>query len=370
MKKILSFLLIIFIFVFAGIMNIRAASLSVSKSNLNPGNVFTLNYSDLPEGCILTYDNSFITMTNTNGFLHGSELVAGSGNISFQVNQVSLSEDKVLYIKIVKNDTGSEEVASVEITINANQKTPQPNTQNNEQTTTTQSTTTNQTPKSNNANLKSLEIKANDGSDVVLSPSFSSNVYEYEASVLGTVKTVNINATMEDNKANLVISNNANEELIAGENNKITITVTAEDGTKKSYVVNIRREALTADATLSMLSIEEVPDFKLKENVFKYTISVASNVNSLNISYSTNDREANVEITGNENLKDGSVIKLLITASDGTKKEYTITISKEKITSKKITKTNVPEEKNPLIIMALSIIAFGLVGSIVYTIKK
>ena len=46
------------------------------------------------------------------------------------------------------------------------------------------------------------------------------------------------------------------------EDNKITITVTAEDGSKKAYNINIKREALTSDATLKNLEIEEIEKFK------------------------------------------------------------------------------------------------------------
>ena len=63
--------------------------------------------------------------------------------------------------------------------------------------------------------------------------------------------------TITNTQIAAVISNNANEELKAGEDNKITITVTAEDGSKKAYNINIKREALTSDATLKSLEIEE-----------------------------------------------------------------------------------------------------------------
>ena len=73
------------------------------------------------------------------------------------------------------------------------------------------------------------------------------------------------------------------------------------------------------------------------------------------------------KVDGNKDLKDGSKVKITVTAQDGTKKVYTLEISKE--TEKKET-NDVVVEKNPLIIMGLSIIAFGLIGGIVYVIKK
>lgn len=368
MKKQLSYLLTLFVFVFTGIMAVSAASATVSKGSLSTGGVFDFNYSGVPENCKLDYDSSLISMTNTNGNLSGQILKSGNGKITFQVNKISLQEDKSVSIKIVKDDVGSEEITRANITIKANQVTTKPTTQKQDQPVTTNPPTT-QAPKSGNANLKSLEVLGSDGSEVTLSPIFTSNIYEYDASVPGRVKMISINAIMEDEKANMVISNNANEELISGENNKITITVTAEDGTKKAYVINIRRDSLTSDATLSSLKIEEVPNFELEPDVFKYSIKIGSKVKALNLDYVTNDQNSLVTITGNENLKDDSKVKILVTAEDGTKKEYVLTIIKEKTTTKRAT-SNTPAEKNPIIIMVLSIIAFGLVGSIIYTIKK
>ena len=88
----------------------------------------------------------------------------------------------------------------------------------------------------------------------------------------------------------------------------------------------------------------------------------------LTINYVLDDENASVDIEGNKNLKDGSVVKVIVTAQDGTKKVYTLNISKE--TEVKKQTSNIAVEKNPLIIMGLSIIAFGLIGGIIYVIKK
>lgn len=232
----------------------------------------------------------------------------------------------------------------------------------------TQAQSTIQTPKSNNANIKSLTIKGNDDSDVVLSPVFNPGVYDYEATVASNVKTVSITPILEDAKANAVISNNANEELKAGEDNKITITVTAEDGSKKAYNINIKREALTSDATLKNLEIEEIEKFKFDKDKFTYNVKIGKNVKSLTITYELSDENSTVDIEGNSKLKNGSVVKVIVTAQDGTKKVYTLNIQKETNSKKKV--ANVAAEKNPLIILGLSMLAFALVGGIIYVAKK
>lgn len=363
-KKISLLFSLILMFMFVGIINAKATTLTFDKTNVKVGGTFSLSYSDVTENNYkLEYDNTYIQMTNSNNSMSGSYLVPGNGTLSFKTQSLTLTEDRTITVKIVKDDTGMPEIASASIVIKAN-KIPTTTT-----TVPPTTTTTTQAAKSNNANLKTLEITGSDDSNVVLSPNFSSGVYDYSATVDASVKTITINATMEDPKSNMVISNNATNELKAGENNKITITVTAEDGTKKAYVINIMREALTADATLKSLIIKESKSFELKENKFSYDVKIDDSVTKLTIDYVTSDENSTVSISGNEDLKDGSKVKILVTAEDGTKKEYVLTIVKSTKETKKAT-PNIAAEKSPLIIMGLSMIAFGLIGGIVYVIKK
>lgn len=351
MKKFLNSLIIIFVFMFIGIVNVKAVDASIKKESNNKY-TFSWNGVENYSNYLLKYNNA--TLTEASNIETSGELRSSSGMVTFQPSITS----GTITFSIVKNDIGNDVLISKSIDFGTT-------TSKQEQTTTT---TTTQAPKSNNANLKSIVVKASDDSVVNLSPNFSPSLYEYEASVAGNVKTVNIEAIMEDSKANLIISNNVNDELIAGENNKITITVTAEDGTKKQYVVNIKREALTADATLSSLTIKEYKDFEFKSDKFNYVIKVKNNVNKLTLDYVLSDENAMVKVDGNKDLKDGSKVKIIVTAQDDTKKVYTLEISKE--TEEKKETNDVVAEKNPLIIMGLSIIAFGLIGGIVYVIKK
>lgn len=356
-KKFIYFFSITFIFMFIGVINVEALDAEIKKVGNNTYNFSWRDVNDY-SSYLLKYNNSMLT--SAEDVESSGKLKVSSGTVTFQptVNSGTIT------FSIVKDDVGNEVLISKSIDINANiNTTTQP------PTTTTAPATTTQAQRSNNANLSSLHVTDSDGNEVELSPSFSPNTYEYSATVDATIRTINIDATMEDSRANMVISNNATEELVAGENNRITITVTAEDGTsKKAYVINIRRDALTADATLKSLSIKECDDFKFEEDKFSYNVRVANSVTKLTLDYEASSSDATVSITGNEDLEDGSKVKILVTAEDGTKREYILNIVKENSTTKKT--SSVVAEKNPLIIMALSIVAFGLIGGIVYVIKK
>ena len=84
---------------------------------------------------------------------------------------------------------------------------------------------------SKNNNLKSLEVEG-----YTLTPEFDKNVLEYNLDVPNDVEKVNILATREDSKARV---NGAGEVSLVEGPNKFNITVTAENGSTKIYVVNI-----------------------------------------------------------------------------------------------------------------------------------
>lgn len=355
MKKFLKLALIIMIASTFKIIDVKAVS---SKMEPVKGKLYKYSWSEINDYNSSNYSYYIncknVTFKNFSG-LSSKKISASSGYVLLGAT-ISNGE---ISCEIYKDDSGKPTLTSAKISIGTTQAPS---------TTQTPKTTTTQTLKSNNANIKSLTIKGNDDSDVVLSPVFNPGVYDYEATVASFVKTVSITPILEDAKANAVISNNANEELKAGEDNKITITVTAEDGSKKAYNINIKREALTSDATLKNLEIEEIEKFKFDKDKFTYNVKIGKNVKSLTITYELSDENSTVDIEGNSKLKNGSVVKVIVTAQDGTKKVYTLNIQKETNSKKKV--ANVAAEKNPLIILGLSMTAFALVGGIIYVAKK
>ena len=350
MKKFLKLVLVIMVALTFKIIDVKAEA-SITKDTFTWSGIN--NYSSCKLKCTSGItDGDDITSANV--------LMKANGSVKFKT-----SKTVTCTIYLSKDLTGND--TDLDIVSRTYSSTP-PKTQAPSTTQTPKTTKTQEAPKSNNANIKSLTIKGNDDSDVVLSPVFNPGVYDYEATVASFVKTVSITPILEDAKANAVISNNANEELKAGEDNKITITVTAEDGSKKAYNINIKREALTSDATLKSLEIEEAEKFEFDKDKFTYNVKIGKNVKSLTITYELSDENSTVDIEGNSKLKNGSVVKVIVTAQDGTKKVYTLNIQKETNSKKKV--ANVAAEKNPLIILGLSMTAFALVGGIIYVAKK
>lgn len=350
MKKFLKLVLVIMVALTFKIIDVKAEA-SITKDTFTWSGIN--NYSSCKLRCTSGITGGDITAVE-------NVLMKANGSVKFKA-----SKTVTCTIYLSKDLTGND--TDLDIVSRTYSSTP-PKTQAPSTTQAPQTTKTQEAPKSNNANIKSLTIKGNDDSDVVLSPVFNSGVYDYEATVASNVKTVSITPILEDAKANAVISNNANEELKAGEDNKITITVTAEDGSKKAYNINIKREALTSDATLKSLEIEEAEKFEFDKDKFTYNVKIDKNIKSLTIIYELADENSTINIEGNSELKNGSIVKLIVTAQDGTKKVYTLNIIKK--TNKKKNVTSVTAEKNPLIILGLSMVAFALVGGIIYVAKK
>ena len=351
MKKVLKLFSFVMFMTFLFTLNVKASNLTASPTTINVGKTTTLNITVVSGNAYkLDFDTSFLEVDGNHTCGNRSSITT---DCTIKLKAKNTESDKTLTITLTELSE-NDSVSKADITIKANN--------------TTTTTTTNVQQKSNNANLKSIEVLTNNNEKVELTPAFSSSVYEYSAEVPANIKTIVVTPTMEDSKSNVIISDNVNNELVAGENNKITIKVTAEDGTAKLYTLNIKREALSADPGLSYLTIKECKDFKFIEDKYSYNIKVSNDVKTLTINYETKEDGTTVSIDGNDNLENGSKVRVRVTAEDGTARLYTFIILKEDAAT--ANKTSIVADRNPLIIIGLSFVALALIGGIVYVIKK
>ena len=91
---------------------------------------------------------------------------------------------------------------------------------------------------SSNADLGALRVSAG-----TLNPAFSADITAYTVTVANTV--ISITVTTQAADGNAAGSNNAAPGFLlsVGSDNIITVTVTAEDGTEKTYTVTVTRLA-------------------------------------------------------------------------------------------------------------------------------
>lgn len=174
--------------------------------------------------------------------------------------------------------------------------------------------------RSSNNYLKSLNVSSGDFK-------FNKKTLNYSFSVQNEITSLNVIATAEDSKS--TVSGAKTYNLKEGLN-KINITVTAENKQTRTYslqvtriVKNISKEVNNKLGSLEITNYQI--NFDPETTIYNLTIE---NEKSLDIVPKVQDSTSSVVVNGNENLKDGSVIKLVVTAVDGSTKEYIINISK------------------------------------------
>lgn len=147
----------------------------------------------------------------------------------------------------------------------------------------------------------------------------------YYYTVKNDVESVNIRALANDSNANVVVNNIDTLEVGT---NEIGITVTAPNGDVVNYTVVVTREQLLSNnAKLSKL---EVVGYKLNFNpeTTYYDLKI-NDEDYLDLIYETEDEKATVNVEGNRNLVDGSIIKVNVKAEDNSVVRYFINIDKD-----------------------------------------
>lgn len=258
-------------------------------------------------------------------------------------------------------------------------------------TTTTTTTTTTQKILSTETSLSSIDLSVG-----TIDQEFNKDITTYNVTgIKDTVNSITVTPNCDNNCSWVItcplgecsVSNSRRVTLQTGAN-KISITVTSEDGNNnKSYVLNIYRgEIETSSAYLSDIKIKDAelsPNFDSMTN--DYTATVGLDVEKLDIDTIAEDPEADIKIKGNENLKEGeNTITITVTSSDNENKQvYTLVVTKEAIEEepieeeeekKDITTTVVEKKKNNTwIIILLIVLAVGAItttGILLFRKKK
>jgi len=188
-------------------------------------------------------------------------------------------------------------------------------------TTTTKTTTTTTKAKSDNNYLASIIV------DGVPLKDFSKSKTKYFIELDNDVVNANIKAEAEDENAKVEID--GPKSLNVGDN-EYTISVTSENNTTKFYKVIVTRKDEEESSNTDIKSIK-IKGYHLNfdKNSKTFHLNINKEDTELDITVNTKDKNASYEIEGNESLKDGSVIKIIVTAEDGSSDTYRIIIEKK-----------------------------------------
>ena len=316
------------------ISNINAASIgmSINKSTAYVGESFSVSISGINGKVNIT------SSSNVSISISGIQFVEGAMNITGTANAVGTGTVTVTPIDVTTTSADPEEItAARSVSINIKEKEVINNNNNssnsnNQSNNTVASNTQNNNSNANNTKSSNNYLKSLQVSEEGLTPDFNRNKLNYSLSVGEKVTSINVTAVPEDSKAKVYVSGNT--ELKDGDNN-VLITVTAQNGSKRTYtiVVNKSADPEKANSYLSNLIIKDMiltPEFS--NEVLEYdggTVRLSGDKLEI-YAYPTNEN-AKVEIIGNENLVDGeNTVTIKVTSEDGTStKEYVIKFIKE-----------------------------------------
>lgn len=176
------------------------------------------------------------------------------------------------------------------------------------------------------ATLKSLNSSVG-----TFDKAFDSNVLEYTLYVDSNVNRVTLSGEVNDEYAT---TEDLKEYILTGDNTAISINVTAEDGTVKTYKVNVRKVYKSSNNNLKDIVIDGY-EIEFDKDTLEYKITVGSDVTSLDISALVEDASAWAKIEGNENFKEGeNTVTITVYAQNGETKTYKILVNKEKAEEK------------------------------------
>ena len=234
-------------------------------------------------------------------------------------------------------------------------------------------TTSSSQKESSNANLINLGIRPHDFSG------FRSNTTSYSVTVPADTENVEVYAEAQDSNATVTGTGTVN--LQEGENT-INVVVTAEDGTTKTYTIVITKE--TAEdtgenteivegeglASLSIQNIEISPKFET--NVYEYTAKYIGEDTTLQIEANPTNEEYQVEIVGNEDLKEGeNLITILVSDSNGNNvATYQITVNKSLVDEEALAREQAEQEQRKRMIIGAVIAVVVVIAIIVFVIIK
>jgi len=185
-------------------------------------------------------------------------------------------------------------------------------------------------------NVNRKDNRSSDNSLKSLKPStgsinFSSNVTTYSMEVPYDVAKVNFTAVANDTKAKVVVNT---PDLAPEETRSATIVVTAENGSTRTYTINIRRakDPNTPKSKENRLEYLKpsagILSPAFSSDAVNYAIYLPYEISNLTFEYAPIEKKyATVGKTGSDNLEIGeNRFTFKVTAEDGSTKEYVVTV--------------------------------------------
>ncbi len=334
MKRILSVLTVLFLL---AVLAVPALAASATATLTGPGTVragdtitlsFNLNGSGIYGASgTLSYDSSQVTLTGTTQKIgspwavefNGNNFVAYDNDLSNPINS-----NKTLFTATFKV---KDVAVGTNIQISCTGVTASDGSADISVGTVSYSKTVS-APLSGNNKLASLTV-----SNATISPAFNADVTSYAAEVPFEVGKLEVSATAADSKAKVSINS---PTLSPNGTTNVTVTVTAENGSTKTYTISVKRAqdpnyVASDNNALSGITVEGFllsPVFDTEKT--GYVVWVPYETETITITGTAADSKASVRTEGGDKLLAGqdNEVKVICTAEDGTEKVYTVIVKR------------------------------------------
>ncbi len=169
---------------------------------------------------------------------------------------------------------------------------------------------------------------------------FNSNTTTYNIDLPSSINALTVTAEASDYRAKVTYNPSQTINLDYGQKKPLLVTVTAENGAQTTYTINVTRgDDRSTDNNLKSLTVSNTNIKFNKSN--NYVETVENTISEININATANDSKATVKGAGIKQLKDGSnIFQIEVTAENGSKKVYIITIIRKSLNSDNLSSNN------------------------------
>ena len=182
-----------------------------------------------------------------------------------------------------------------------------------------------------------------------LAPAFEANTLNYFVNVASTVNSVTVTAILQDAHASMTVngqgtpSGQARTITLngAGSSTPITIIVTAQNGTQKTYLVAVQRAALGGNNNLQRLTVSPGTFFPAFDaSTTSYFVNVDSTVANVSVTATLQDTNASMTVNGQgtpsgqartitlNGAGSSTPITIIVTAPNGASKTYSVAVQR------------------------------------------
>ncbi len=335
MKK--TAIILILCLLLSAVLPITAMAAGSSASLTGPGTVragdtITLTFklggkNILGVSGTLSYDQSQLQLVSTKQVISSPWVVEFSGNnmVAYDNNQTNpISSAKSLFTVTFKVKSVA---VGTKITVSYKDVTASDGSADDKIGTVSYSATV-AAPLSTNNQLSALTV-----SNATISPAFAPNTTSYTAEVPFEVSKLDIKATAADGKAKVSVNS---PNLTPNGTTNVTVTVTAENGSTKTYTIAVTRAqdpnyVPSAENSLAGIAVEGFllsPVFDPAKT--EYVVWLPYETESIKITGTPADGKASARTEGGDTLTAGAdnAVQVICTAENGQEKVYTVIVKR------------------------------------------